>query len=163
MTTEKNQTEEEMNKIIEKLKEVFPGVVNDVSSFRDQWAVVINKKSIVEVCGFLKKTPEFDFNYLIDITAVDFPERDARFEMVYILYSISHARIIFIKAHVDMDDLVVPSLTCLWESANWAEREVYDMFGIKFSGHPDLRRILMDYDFEGFPLRKEFPLDGEEE
>jgi NADH-quinone oxidoreductase subunit C len=152
----------EKKPVSEKLKERFPGAVKDVYSFRDQQTVVVDKKFIVDVCKFLKETPEFDFNFMVDLTAVDFPERDARFEMVYNLYSISQSKRIFIKANVDMEDLVIPSLTCLWESANWAEREVFDMFGIKFSGHPNLKRILMPDDFEGFPFRKEFPLYEEQ-
>jgi len=155
--------EEEKNLIIEKIKERFPGVVKDAYSFRDLQTVLIDKKSIIDVCRFLKETHEFDFSYLVDLTAVDFPEKDVRFEMVYNLYSISQSKRLFVKVNVDMDDLVVPSVTCLWESANWAEREVYDMFGIKFSGHPNLKRLLMPDDFEGFPLRKEFELDGEDE
>ncbi|MDD5772777.1 MAG: NADH-quinone oxidoreductase subunit C [bacterium] len=147
--------------VVEKIKERFPDAVKDVSSFRDQQTIVVDKKFIIDVCKFLKETQELDFSYLVDLTAVDFPERDARFKMVYNLYSISQSKRIFINVNVDLDDLVVPSLTCLWESANWAEREAYDMFGIKFSGHPNLKRLFMPEDFEGFPLRKDFLLDGE--
>ncbi|MEW6088446.1 MAG: NADH-quinone oxidoreductase subunit C [bacterium] len=154
--------EQEKNLVIEKIKERFPGAVKNVYSFRGEWTAVVDKKSIVDICKFLKETPELDFSFLVDLTALDFPDRDIPFEVVYILYSISQSKRIFVKVNVGVDDLVVPSLTCLWESANWAEREVYDMFGIKFSGHPNLKRLLMPEDFEGYPLRKEFPINGEE-
>lgn len=164
--SEKDRTvsymEKEKNLIVEKIKERFPQVVQDVYSFREQWFVVVNKKDIFDVCKFLKETPELDFNLLVDLTAIDFPNRDMRFEVVYNLLSISRLNRIILKAKVGLNDLTVPSVTSLWRCANWAEREVYDMFGIKFSGHPDLRRILMPEDFNGYPLRKEFPLEGRE-
>ncbi|MFH1287316.1 MAG: NADH-quinone oxidoreductase subunit C [bacterium] len=154
----------EANPVIEKIKERFANIVQGVYTTTDkQLIIVIDKKSIVDVCKFLKETPEFDFSFMTDLTALDFPDRGVRFEVVYNLFSISQSKRIFVKANVGLDDLVVPSVTGLWASANWAEREVYDMFGIKFSGHPNLKRLLMPEDFDGHPLRKEFPLEGYEE
>lgn len=148
--------------VVEKIKERFPAAFKDAYTFRDQQTIVIDKKSIIDVCKFLKETPELDFSFFVDLTAVDFPDRDVRFEVVYNLFSISQSKRIFLKVNVDLDDLAVPSVTCLWQSANWAEREIYDLFGISFSGHPNLKRLFMPEDFEGYPLRKEFPLGGED-
>lgn len=148
-----------MNPIVGKIKERFGGALQNVYTSGDgQLILVVDKKSIVDVCRFLK---ESGFSFMVDLTAVDFPDRNVRFEVIYNLFSISRSERIFVKVNVGLNDLVVPSVTCLWESANWAEREVFDMFGIKFSGHPNLKRLLMPEDFNGHPLRKEFPLSGE--
>lgn len=148
-----------MNQIVDKIKSRFTGVLQSVYTSSDgQLILVVDKKSVVDVCGFLK---ELDFSFMVDLTAIDFPDRNVRFEVIYNLFSISRSERIFVKVNVGLNDLVVPSVTCLWESANWAEREVFDMFGIKFSGHPNLKRLLMPEDFDGHPLRKEFPLSGE--
>lgn len=150
-----------MNQIVDKIKSRFTGVLQNVYTSSDgQLILVVDKKSVVDVCRFLK---ESGFSFMVDLTAVDFPDRNVRFEVIYNLFSISRAERIFVKVNVGLNDLVVPSVTCLWESANWAEREVFDMFGIKFAGHPNLKRLLMPEDFDGNPLRKEFPLNGYEE
>ena len=112
-----------------------------------------------ELVEFLKKNSECQFTTLIDITAVDYPGRDKRFEMVYHLLSMNLNHRIRIKFQI-AEGALVPSLVNLFPSANWFEREVFDMYGILFSGHPDLRRILTDYGFKGHPLRKDFPLTG---
>ena len=116
---------------------------------------------IVELCRYLRSDADLQFNFLSMITAADYLGKKAkRFEVVYSLYSISQHHRIMLKVPVNEDE-EVPTLTSLWDTADWQEREVYDMFGIKFSGHPDLRRILMDDDWVGYPQRKDFPLTYE--
>ena len=114
---------------------------------------------IDEVIDFLKTNAACRFQTLIDITAVDYPGREKRFDMVYHFLSMHQNHRIRVKAAV-REDQIVPSITRIHPSANWFEREVYDMFGILFSGHPDLRRLLTDYGFQGHPLRKDFPTTG---
>jgi NADH-quinone oxidoreductase subunit C len=108
---------------------------------------------------FLRDDKKCAFQEMIDITAVDYPDRSPRFEMVYHFLSLTHNHRIRVKAHVD-EEAAVPSIVDLYPAANWFEREVFDMYGIAFSDHPDLRRILTDYGFDGHPLRKDFPLTG---
>ena len=121
--------------------------------------VTASLSSIVDLIEFLRSDSSCRFSTLIDITAVDYPNRPARFDIVYHLLSMHQNQRIRIKAQVREDE-IVPSLTGVYPGANWYEREVFDMFGILFSGHPDLRRILTDYGFRGYPLRKDFPTTG---
>ncbi len=117
--------------------------------------------NFVELCRWLKTDPDLQLNFLSMITAADYlDERDKRFEVVYSLYSIVQHHRIMIKLKANENENV-PSLTELWDTADWQEREVYDMFGIQFEGHPDLRRVLMDDDWVGYPQRKDFPLTYE--
>jgi len=119
----------------------------------------IDVKDIISTILFLKTNDKCRFKQLIDITAVDFPNRENRFKIVYLL--LSHENNLRIIVNTDIEDKkIVPSLTKIFPSANWMEREVFDMYGISFNDHPDLRRILTDYGFEGHPLRKDFPLTG---
>lgn len=120
--------------------------------------VYVKKEAIVAVLKFMKTDPEFDYDFLSDLTATD-EEAEYRFELVYHLRSLSKKARIRIKVRVKENESV-PTLISVWPGANWAEREVYDMFGVKFDGHPDLRRILMDLRWEGHPLRKDYPLRG---
>ena len=122
----------------------------------------IDVKDIISTILFLKTNDKCRFKQLIDITAVDFPNRENRFKIVYLL--LSHENNLRIIVNIDIEDKkTVPSLTKIFPSANWMEREVFDMYGISFKDHPDLRRILTDYGFEGYPLRKDFPLTGHTE
>ncbi len=121
--------------------------------------VTIRAEAIVDVTRFLIADDACKFSTLIDITAVDYPERAERFDVVWQFLSMYRNQRIRLKAAVD-EDQMVPSLTGVNPSANWFEREIFDMFGILFSGHPDLRRILTDYGFRGYPLRKDFPTTG---
>jgi len=114
---------------------------------------------IVELLGLLKDSPEFRFHQLIDLTAVDYPERTRRFDVVYHLLSLSKNWRVRIAVETD-EDTPVPSITPVYPCADWFEREAFDMYGVFFSGHPDLRRILTDYGFHGYPLRKDFPMTG---
>ncbi len=122
----------------------------------------IDSEDIIEVLVFLKNNPSTKFRQLIDITAVDFPEEKKRFKLVYLLLSHEFNSRIVLSCSINENE-VIPSVTEIFPSANWMEREVFDMYGIKFKDHPDLRRILTDYSFEGFPLRKDFPLTGHNE
>ena len=128
----------------------------------DQINISIEDNNLIEVMIFLKTHSSTKFKQLIDITAVDYPERDKRFKMVYLL--LSHEKNSRIKIEFDIKEgEILSSLTSIFPSANWMEREVFDMYGVEFKDHPDLRRILTDYGFKGHPLRKDFPLTGHNE
>ena len=128
----------------------------------DQINICIEDNNLIEVMIFLKTHSSTKFKQLIDITAVDYPERDKRFKMVYLL--LSHEKNSRIKIEFDIKEGdILSSLTSIFPSANWMEREVFDMYGVEFKDHPDLRRILTDYGFKGHPLRKDFPLTGHNE
>ena len=122
----------------------------------------IDDKDLLDVILFLKTNANTKFNQLIDITAVDYPERDIRFKIVYLFLSIEKNQRLILDLFVKENEFV-SSLTSVFPSANWMEREVFDMYGIEFKNHPDLRRILTDYNFKGYPLRKDFPLTGHNE
>ena len=124
--------------------------------------IVNNKSDIVSIIKFLKDNEKLFFNQLIDITAIDYPSRELRFEIVYLLISLKLNQRILIKTSINENDNI-ESISLIHKSANWYERECYDLFGIKFLNHPDLRRIMTDYNFEGHPLRKDFPLTGHNE
>ena len=128
----------------------------------DQINICIEDNNLIEVVIFLKTHSSTKFRQLIDITAVDYPERDKRFKMVYLL--LSHEKNSRIKIEFNIKEgEILSSLTSIFPSANWMEREVFDMYGVEFKDHPDLRRILTDYGFKGHPLRKDFPLTGHNE
>ena len=128
----------------------------------NQINICIEDNNLIEVIIFLKTHSTTKFKQLIDITAVDYPERDKRFKMVYLL--LSHEKNSRIKIEFDIKEgEILSSLTSIFPSANWMEREVFDMYGVEFKDHPDLRRILTDYGFKGHPLRKDFPLTGHNE
>ena len=127
-----------------------------------QLYIDIDVENIVSTVLFLKTNEKCKFKQLIDITAVDYPRREKRFKIVYLL--LSHENNLRIVINMNMEEKeVVPSITKIFSSANWMEREVFDMYGISFKDHPDLRKILTDYGFEGYPLRKDFPLTGHTE
>ena len=137
----------------------LPAEITNVEIIRDQLVLWTQRESIVPVLTLLKNDPRCLFKMLVDITAVDYPERPERFEVVYNLLSLRHNRRVRVKFAVD-EETPVPSVTGVFAVAGWYEREVWDMFGISFSDHADLRRILTDYGFVGHPLRKDFPLTG---
>ena len=124
--------------------------------------IVNNKSDIVSIIKFLKDNEKLFFNQLIDITAIDYPSRELRFEIVYLLISLKLNQRILIKTSINENDNI-ESISSIHKNADWYERECYDLFGIKFLNHPDLRRIMTDYNFEGHPLRKDFPLTGHNE
>ena len=125
----------------------------------DELMLRVAAQDVVKTMTFLRDDQNCQFKVLVDLTAVDFPDRDARFDVVYNLLSAKHNQRIRVKVATD-EDAPVPSVTGVFNSAIWLEREAWDMYGIFFSDHPDLRRILTDYGFEGHPLRKDFPLTG---
>ncbi len=122
----------------------------------------IDHEDLINVIIFFKSNQETKFKQLIDITAVDFPEDKKRFKIIYLLLSHENNCRVIIEYSIN-ENQVIPSITSIFPSANWMEREVFDMYGIKFKDHPDLRRILTDYEFEGYPLRKDFPITGHKE
>ena len=126
---------------------------------RDELILQVKRESLLKVLEFLKNDRECDFKILVDITAVDFPDRPERFEVVYNLLSLNQNQRVRVKLATD-ENTPVPSAVGVFSAAGWYERETWDMYGIYFSGNPDLRRILTDYGFEGHPLRKDFPMTG---
>ena len=128
----------------------------------EQLFIDVDVDNIISTILFLKTNEKCRFKQLIDITAVDYPEKEKRFKIVYLLLSHEKNLRIVINTHIS-EKVMVPSITKIFPSANWMEREVFDMYGISFKDHPDLRRILTDYGFEGYPLRKDFPLTGHTE
>lgn len=147
------------NRAVIKLKEKFASSIIDVVEFRGEVTVTVTKNDILGILSFLKKT--LLFNLLTDVTAIDYlGKKTERFMMVYQLYSISNKDRLRLKAAVAENDCSIESATQVWQTANWLEREVYDLFGIAFKNHPDLRRILMTPEWEGHPLRKDYPLQG---
>ena len=143
--------------LIEKLKVRFGGKILDVQNARDEETFTIDRERAYDFFRALRDEPDFDFNFLTDLTAVDWPERKPRFEVVYQLNSLNLAHRIRVKIGVDGADPWVHSVVGVWGAADWLERECFDMFGIVFKGHPDLRRILMYDCFQGHPLRKDYP------
>ena len=138
---------------------LVPKFVTRYSLYKDELTLHTERQHLLPLMQFLKQHQNALFTQLSDLTAVDWPERENRFELVYNLLSYRHASRLRVK--MCTNELVsIPTLTYLFSGANWYEREVYDLFGIIFEGHPDLRRILTDYGFEGHPMRKDFPLTG---
>jgi NADH-quinone oxidoreductase subunit C len=148
----------ENNRAVVKLKERFAADIVDIKEFRGEVTVTVKKENIVEICNYLKTF--VGFNLLTDVTAVDYLGKSPRFLVVYNMYSIPAKDRLRVKAQVEESDAVIASVSGVWSSANWLEREVFDLFGITFTGHPDLRRILMTDDWVGHPLRKDYPLQG---
>lgn len=148
--------------LIELVKKNFPNAVLESHSQLGDDTLVLTPESWKQVAAFLRDNAQSDMNMLTDLTAVDFPDRDPRFEVVAHLYSLNRGHRLRIKARVgdrDGETVELDSLSELWGSANWLERECFDMFGVKFVGHPDLRRILLYPEFEGHPLRKDYPAE----
>lgn len=146
--------------IIERLQAQFPSAIRGSEEFRNDLTVTVRTGEVVPVAQFLKDDPALAFDMLIDVCGVDRYRDEERFEVVYTLYSLSHKRYLRLKVLANEVSPTVPSLTAVWAAANWHEREAFDMFGIKFSGHPDLRRLYMPEEFDYYPLRKDFPLTG---
>ena len=128
----------------------------------NQLFIDVDVEDVISTILFLKTNEKCKFKQLIDITAVDYPQREKRFKIVYLLLSHENNLRIIININIE-EKIIVPSITKIFPSANWMEREVFDMYGISFKDHPDLRRILTDYGFTGYPLRKDFPLTGHTE
>jgi len=149
--------------IAQKIKEIFPDEVLAVSNYRGQVSVTLRKNRIQDIARVLHDDPALYFDYLIDVCGADYlGKKEKRFEVVYHLYSIKHRHALRLKAEVSEGDPSIDSVVPVWIGAGWHERETFDLYGIRFNGHPDLRRILMPEDWEGHPLRKDYPLKGPE-
>lgn len=148
--------EERLNLIKERLKD-FKVEYADTNGMPQ---VIVDKKDVIEVSKILKNDEEIKFDSLLDIVSADRFQKEERFEIIANLFSGKFRDRMFIKVRLDSKNPVMPSLTAVWQSANWYEREAYDLMGILFEGHPDLRRIYMPEEFEHYPLRKDFPLMG---
>ena len=144
---------------IDRIKQRFEGALTEAVATLGQQIIRIKRDSLVELCRFLHDDEEFPFDMCSDLTAVHWPERAGQeFDIVLMLYSVPKNRMLRVKTSI-ADQESCPSVTSIWEGADWMEREVYDMFGVKFEGHPDLRRILLPPDWPGHPLRKEYPVE----
>lgn len=146
---------------LELIKSKLSGLNAVFSDVNGTPAVITNEESVLEVCSILKSDADISFEMLLDVLGIDNFKKEKRFEVVCSLYSLKFSDRIFVKIPLkDSKNPEMPSLTALWKSADWYERETFDMFGINFTGHPDMRRIYMPEEFEHFPLRKDFPLLG---
>ena len=151
-----------LQKLEKKINSELNTKINSSKIKNDQIYLNIDSNDIIDVILFLKNNENTNFKQLIDITAVDYPENEKRFKLVYLLLSHEFNVRILIDCFINENE-IPPSLTKIYPAANWMEREVFDMYGIQFKNHPDLRRILTDYNFDGYPLRKDFPLTGHTE
>ena len=150
-----------MNPIAERLQLEFPQEVLKVSEWRGDVSITVRREGLHDVAKFLRDHPDMAFDYMVHVSSVDWPDDEERFEVVYEVYSIRKRARIRLKTRVPESDCQVRSLTDLWKGAEFMEREVFDMMGIRFAQHPDLRRILLPDEYEeGYPLRKDFPLRG---
>ncbi|MEW6457040.1 MAG: NADH-quinone oxidoreductase subunit C [Acidobacteriota bacterium] len=150
----------DLEKILKRIRENFSQSIEDVKFQFGELTVRIKKEFLIPLLEFLKTDEVTQLNFLSDLTAVDYPDREKRFELVYHLFSIPNKNRLRIKLWISEKEKA-PSITRIWEASNWLEREIFDMFGIEFEGHPDLKRILLSEDWEGHPLRKDYPLIGD--
>jgi NADH-quinone oxidoreductase subunit C len=139
------------------LKEEFGEAIESARSFAGDLTLAVRRDAIAEVCASLKT--KHRFTYLVDVCGADYPKREPRFDVVYHAYSFEANRRVRLRVMTD-ETTPVPTVTTVWRAANWSEREVYDMYGVRFSGHPDMTRILLWEGFNGYPLRKDFPVEG---
>ena len=147
--------------LVDLLIETFPDSVAAVEDAANWPCVQVKPEALEQVARFLKESPELAFDYLTCISGVDYPERSSRFELVYHLVSLKHRHILQLKVQIGEND-IAPSLSSLWKGADWNEREIFDLFGIPFSNHPDLRRILLPEQWKGYPFRKDYILAEED-
>ena len=147
-------------KILEKLTAQFGKSIESTNEYRGELTIVVRKDDIVRICQFLRDDEELRFDSLRDLCGADYNRPDERYEVIYNLYSLKNKFRIRVKVRVNEDDLHVPTVSNVWSTANWHEREAFDMFGLIFDGHPDLRRMYLPEEFAYYPLRKDFPLMG---
>jgi len=145
--------------VVDHLQASLPGAVAQAEELFGELVLWTDQEHLVALATLLRDDPRLQFQQIMDVTAVDYPQREKRFEVVYNLLSLTHNRRVRLKVLTD-EDTPVPSICGVYSAANWFEREVWDLYGVFFTDHPDLRRILTDYGFEGHPLRKDFPLTG---
>jgi NADH-quinone oxidoreductase subunit C len=144
---------------VEKIKEKFPNSILEVTTFRGEVTVTVSKGEIFEICKLLHSDPNLQFHLLTDLCGLDFFPQAPRFGVVYLLCSLKNNQRLRVKTRVGETESI-PSVESIWKIANWYEREAYDLFGIRFENHPDLRRILLWDGYEGYPLRKDYPVEG---
>jgi NADH-quinone oxidoreductase subunit C len=145
--------------LLESLQRNFGKAIHETESFRGDEVAMVARERLVEICRWLRDAPECDCNILMELCGVDFPERKERFEVVYILYSTTKHHRVRLKVRVQENDATIDTVTGIWPGANWFERECFDLFGIRFAGHPHLKRLLTFEEFEGHPLRKDYPVN----
>jgi NADH-quinone oxidoreductase subunit C len=143
---------------LNRLTERFPGSIIETHSYRGNDTAVVRKEDILDICTLLRDDEALHYNFMMDLTAVDYLGKEPRFEVVYHLYSLKYNRRVRIKAMVSESDCSIDSIVPIWIGANWFEREVFDLYGITFKGHPEMRRILLYEGFQGHPLRKDYPI-----
>jgi NADH-quinone oxidoreductase subunit C len=148
-------------KVLEQLQGEFAEAIIEDVDFRGDLKIVVSLEKLHDIMLYLHDNKTLHYDLLSDVVGIDKMPREPRFEVVYILHSMDDFRRLLVKVMV-AEDVAVPTVTDIWKSANWPEREVFDLMGISFSGHPDLRRLLMWDDFDGHPLRKDFPLRGKD-
>src|SRR3989337_1681828 len=145
--------------LVDKVKSTFRDDIIETKVFRGEVTHLVEKRALKSICNFLYSDPDLRMNYLVDVLGSDYPEETPRFEVVYHLYSIPNKLRIRLKVRLNEGE-TVPTVSDIWSGANWPERETFDMFGIVFEGHPGLKRIYLPHDWEGYPLRKDYPLRG---
>jgi len=150
----------DLEKVVERVKQKFPESILDLAAFRGETTLHLRAEDILDVCRFLHDDPELTFDYLTDLCGVDYYPREPRFQVVYHLCSMKNRLRLRLKVSLPGGSPAVSSVVAVWKAANWLEREAFDMYGITFHGHPDLRRILLTPEWEGHPLRKDYPLRG---
>jgi NADH-quinone oxidoreductase subunit C len=148
---------------ITKLKNKFPDAVVNVEEYRGDVTVTLKRDALLQVCTFLRDDPDYFFRFLVDVTAVDYNDKIPRFVMVYHLLSHEHNRRLRLKVPLEGAEPEIETVTSVWPTANWHEREAYDLMGVRFLNHPDLRRILLPDHWDCHPLRKDYPLEGKGE
>jgi len=145
---------------VSRIQDWNPEAIQGVKFDRDEMTIVVDRSAIREACALLREDPACPFNFLSDITCVDWYPAEPRFEVVYHLLSIPKKERVRLKVRLNSSSPSVDSLTSIWPGANYFEREVFDLFGVRFAGHPYLRRIMMPEDWDGHPLRKDYPVEG---
>jgi len=146
--------------VVDRVKQKFSEAVLEVSAFRGETTLQIRPGDLLPLCRFLREDPELAFDFLIDLCGVDYLPREPRFQVVYHLCSTRTRLRLRLKVSLPGTDPKIASVFSVWKSADWMEREAFDMYGITFAGHPDLRRILLTPEWQGYPLRKDYPLRG---
>ena len=152
----------ELAQIVARLEAKFPAAIEETREFRGEFTVRVKPDALVEMCAFLRDDPDCSFDILSDVSGVDYWPEEPRFGVNYHLTSTRFRQQLRVKVRVTGTDPRVPTVTSVWPGANWFERETYDLFGVTFVGHPDLRRILLPQDYQGYPLRRDQPLVQEE-
>jgi NADH-quinone oxidoreductase subunit C len=145
--------------LVNKVKEAFRHQILDTVVFRGEVTHLVEREAIRSLCNYLKMDPDFRMDFIVDVVGADYMGESPRFEVVYHLYSIKKKHRIRLKVRVNEGE-TVPSVTPVWPGADWPEREVFDMYGVAFEGHPNMKRIYMPEDWDGYPLRKDYPLRG---